>query len=242
MPVSTAVILPKLVPTILDGTASVRKQLLKFLAELPDSDVANHVDTALLYIRAGMTHLASEIRDDAVATLAWLLEAADTHVVECAGGWVKTLNAFMSMMGWAVNSEKTKWSSASKASFGKGGKSFPKQMAVLAQFLRVGLSEAVAVSTKSTSCWPLCDVEAHVVSTKRNPYAYLNLSTVPRDEETEMYNEREARQRTFRKLFEPSVEKGIKNGLKEAGENGRMAAILKQTVVEGMADYGGIDY
>lgn len=242
MPVSTAVILPKLLPTILDGTAAVRKQLLKFFQELPDAEVGNHAETALLYIRAGMTHLAAEIRDDAVATLDWLLGAAGVQVVECAGGWVKTLNAFMSMMGWAVNNEKTKWSSTSKASFGKSGKSVPQQMIVLAHFLQAGLAEDVAILPINIgSSFPVWGIDAHLVSIQRNPFAYLNLFRVPRDEETEMYTDREARQRIFRKLFEASIEKGIDNGLKEAGENGRAAAVLRKSLDQGMSDYDGID-
>lgn len=228
---------------MLDGTASVRTQLLKLLRELPRDEVKDHVETALLYIRAGMTHLAKEIRDDAVSILEWLTQTAGLEVVECAGGWVKTLKAFMSMMGWAISSEKTQWTSASKASFGKGGKSFPKQITVLATFLRAGLiDEAARESYNAQSCWPLWDAEAHALPTTRNPYAYLNLFGQPRDEESEMYSERDARQRVFKKLFQQSIEKGVTAGKQEGGEIGRAASTLNKALIDGMADYSGGDY
>jgi pre-rRNA-processing protein IPI1 len=93
IPVSVAIILPKLLPLVLDGSSSVRSQLLKLLRLLPSKEIADSAESILLYIRAGMTHLAAEIRNDALATLEWLLESADEAVVACPGGWVKTLKA-----------------------------------------------------------------------------------------------------------------------------------------------------
>lgn len=243
LPISTAILLPKLLPLILDGTASVRKQLIKLLQQLPADEVKDHVEIALLYIRAGMTHLAAEIRDDAMAVLEWMLSCAPLATVECAGGWVKTLKAFMSMMGWAVSSEKTKWSSATKASFGKGGKTFPKQVTVLALFLRAGLcNDGDQDVHQRGKFFPLWDVEAHVIPMARNPYAYLNLFGVVRDEESEMYTEREARQRVFARVFQQSVEKGVLASKQEAGEVGRAASILSKILKEGMDSYTGVDF
>lgn len=234
--------LPKLLPLILDGTASVRKQLLKLVQQLPADEVKDHVETALLYIRAGMTHLAAEIRDDTVSVLEWLLNCAPAATVECAGGWVKTLKAFMSMMGWATNSEKTKWSSATKASFGKGGKTFPRQMIVLAQFLRAGLCNDIEEEKhKAGNYFPVWHIEAHMIPRARNPYAYLNIFGIARDEESEMYTERESRQRVFARLFQPSVQKGILAAKQEAGEAGRAGNILSKVLTEGMQDYDGIE-
>jgi pre-rRNA-processing protein IPI1 len=189
-----------------------------------------------------MTHLAAEIRTDALAVLEWLLEVAQEDVVTCPGGWVKTLNCFMSMMGWAVSSGSTKWTSASKASFGKVGKTFPRQLLVLAQFLRAGLvgSETEALSAGGRS-FPLYNVAMHMIPTRSNAFAHLNLFGSSRDEEGEMYIDREDRQRVFHKRFQAAVEIGISNAKKEAGEAGRAAAVLAKVVRDGMSDYAGVD-
>jgi len=111
-----------------------------------------------------MTHLAAEIRVDALAVLEWLLEVAQEDVVSCPGGWVKTLKSFMSMMGWASSSGSSKWSSASKASFGKAGKTFPRQLLVLAQFLKAGLVDSEDIrEVKIGGTFPLVDVERHMI-------------------------------------------------------------------------------
>jgi pre-rRNA-processing protein IPI1 len=190
-----------------------------------------------------MTHLAAEIRVDALAVLEWLLEVAKEDVVSCPGGWVKTLKSFMSMMGWASSSGSSKWSSASKASFGKAGKAFPRQLLVLSQFLKAGLveSEDVREVKIGDGLFPLVDVERHMIPTRSNAFAHLNLFGSSRDEEGEMYIDREDRQRVFNKRFQAAVETGMGNAKKEGGEAGRAAAVLAKVLREGMADYSGVD-
>lgn len=243
MPLPTAVLLPKLLPLILDGSASVRTQLLRFLRLLPASDIGDRAESALLYTRAGMTHLAAEIRTDALAVLEWLLEVAQEDVVTCPGGWAKTLKSFMSMMGWATSSGSTKWTSASKASFGKAGKAFPRQLLVLSQFLKAGLveSETEGLIPVSGALFPLWDVEKHMIPTRSSAFAHLNLFGSSRDEEGEMYIDREDRQRVFEKRFQAAVLSGVENARKEGGEAGRAAAVLTKVLRDGMADYGGAD-
>jgi pre-rRNA-processing protein IPI1 len=188
-----------------------------------------------------MTHLAAEIRNDAVLTLEWLLDSGGETVVSCPGGWVKTLKAFMSMMGWAISSGTTKWTSA-KTSFGKGGKAFPKQLTVLTQFLKVGIARNATESTfQRGSHYPLWDVELHMIPLQSNPYAHLNLFGPGRDEEGEMYTERESRQRVFRHRFQASVEKGVENAKREGGEIGRAAAVLGKMLAESMNDFAEVE-
>jgi pre-rRNA-processing protein IPI1 len=243
IPLPTAIILSKLLPLILDGSASVQIQFLKFLRLLPPSDIGDHAESALLYTRAGMTHLAMEIRTNALTVLEWLLEVAGDDVVACPGGWVKTLKSFMSMMGWATSSGTTKWTSASKTSFGKAGKAFPRQLLVLTQFLRAGLveTETKGVMPVSGGQFPLWDVGRHMIPTRSNAYAHLNLFGSSRDEEGEMYIDREDRQRVFHKRFQAAVEKGVDNARKEGGEAGRAAAVLVKILRDGMSDYSGVD-
>ena len=88
-----------------------------------------------------MTHLASEIRMDALNVLEWLLEVAQEDVVSCPGGWVKTLKSFVAMVGWATPIGSSKWTSASKASFGNANNDFPRQLLVFSKFLKAGLVE-----------------------------------------------------------------------------------------------------
>ncbi|KAG9237048.1 pre-rRNA-processing protein-like protein ipi1 [Amylocarpus encephaloides] len=248
MPLPTAILLPKLLPLILDGTSSVRSQLLKFLRLLPAADVGDRAEQALLYTRAGMTHLAAEIRVDALAVLEWMLEVSKDDVVTCPGGWVKTLKSFMTMMGWATSGGSTNWTSASKSSFGKfafgkAGKAFPRQLLVLAQFLKAGLAEPEDLSPAGAGVgsFPLCNREMHMIPKRANAYAHLNLFGSSRDEEGEMYIDREDRQRVFQSKFRATVEEGISTAQKEAGEAGRAAAVLSKVLREGMTDYSGID-
>jgi pre-rRNA-processing protein IPI1 len=247
IPLPTAIILPKLLPLILDGNSAVRTNLLKLLRLLPPADIADRAESALLYVRAGMTHLAAEIRLDALNILEWLLETAQEEVVACPGGWVKTLKSFMSMLGWASVSGATKWTATSRASFnsGKATKTFPRQLLVLSQFLKMGL---VAPSTddglgldRRGANFPVWDMEKHMIPSRSNAYAHLNLFGSTRDEEGEMYIDREDRQRVFHKRFGPTVTKGIENARKEGGEVGRAAAILGKVLSDGMEDFNGVD-
>lgn len=124
------------------------------------------------YIRAGMTHLAAEVRVSAVEVLGWLVGVAGGEVVGCAGGWVKTLNCFLSVLGWHFSGDQG-WSASSassasgsgplgvpgsaagggpgggggggKASFGKAGiKGRPQVrfLSILAEFLDAGIGSA----------------------------------------------------------------------------------------------------
>ena len=188
-----------------------------------------------------MTHLAPDIRANALTMLEWLLEVAQEDVITCPGGWVKTLNCFMSMMGWAVSGGSTKWTSASKASFGKAGKSLPRQLLVLAQFLRAGLVESeIEAVPVGGGLFPLWDAEKHMIPSRPNAFAHLNLFGSSRDEEGEMYIDREDRQRVFNRRFQAAVETGIGNAKKEAGEAGRAAAVLTKVLRDGMSDYNGV--
>lgn len=249
LPLPTSILLPKLLPLILDGTSSVRTNLLKLFRLLPSHDVADRAEAVLLYVRAGMTHLASEIRLDALSVLEWLCDAAGEEAVACPGGWVKTLKAFMSMLGWQIGGGVSKWSLASKVAFGNTGKvlNFPKQVLVLSRFLRLGLMDGSLADEDSLkqsggdSDFPLRDAERHRLPTRANAYAHLNLFGTQRDEEGEMYIDREDRQRVFAKRFLEATMKGCENAKREAGEAGRAAAVLGKVLREGLKDYGGVE-
>ncbi|PYH79810.1 putative rRNA processing protein Ipi1 [Aspergillus uvarum CBS 121591] len=250
-PVST--LLPTLSPLILDGNTAVRTQLLKLLRALPPRDVEDHVAQLLPFIRAGMTHLAADIRVTAVEVLAWLVEVAGSEVVGCAGGWIKTLNCFLSVLGWHTE-ESSKWS-ASRAAFGKSGtagRPVVKVLGVLAEFLEVGIGaeapqdgdvvmeEGVAVGAAGAAVgagnweFPLAQVEAHMLPQTAQPYVYLNLFGQPRDEEGEMYETREDRFRVFAARFLKAVERGVESARQDGGEVGRASSAVGKVLKEAL--------
>lgn len=173
--IPVAILLPKLLPLILDGSTSVRQQLLKLFKILPPQDVADRAGSVILYTRAGMTHLATEIRDDALNVLEWLLDITGDASVKCPGGWVKTLNSFLSMMGWTPDRSASKWSSESKVTFSnKANKSFARQLVLLAKFLKAGLEDEVVLEKRSLNEIKF-DPRTYMIPTVSDPFGYLNL-------------------------------------------------------------------
>lgn len=238
--------LPSLLPLILDGNTNVRTQLLKLLRTLPRHDIEDHVAQLLPYVRAGMTHLAADIRVSAVEILSWMVEAAGEQVVSCPGGWIKTLNCFLSVLGWHTE-ESSKWSS-NRASFGKSGsqgRPMVKVLGVLAEFLDAGIGQHDAGDDESpeddgfSSIWPfpLSCTGQHMISDSSAPYAYLNLFGQPRDEEGEMYETREDRFRVFSNRFMPVIERGVKSAREEGGEMGRASSGVSKVLKEAIS-YG----
>ncbi|KAE8348533.1 Pre-rRNA-processing protein ipi1 [Aspergillus coremiiformis] len=240
LPQPVSVILPTLLPLILDANTGVRTHLLKLFRVLPAADIRDHVPQLLPYIRAGMTHLAADIRVSAVETLSWLVAVAGSAVVSCAGGWIKTLNCFLSVLGWHTE-ESAKWS-ANRASFGKSGsKGAPmmKVVTVLAEFLAagVGAPREDLETGDSIDPFPLGPTRVHMVPDTAAPYAYLNLFGQPRDEEGEMYETWEDRYRVFAHRFLPALQRGLENARQEGGEMGRASSgaskVLKEAVAYG---------
>lgn len=247
-PLSISILLTKLLPLILDGSTSVRAQLLRFLHVIPKNNINCCVENALLYTRAGMTHLSVEIRIDALEVLEWLLEVAQEDIVSCPGGWVKILKCFMNIMGWVSPNDSSKWSFETTVSFGKFRKAYPKQLVVFAKFIRAGLIESEfskALSAKKISerlnrnavLFPIVDLHLNMIPRISNPYSHLNLFGAPRDEESELYTDRKARQKVFYERFLSDIYIGVEKARKEGGEIGRAAAILEETLKQGMSDY-----
>lgn len=219
-------ILPYLLPLTLDPSSGVRTQLLKLLRALPAQDIPDHVVQILPYVRAGMTHLAADVRNTAVEILLWLLAAdagvAGQEVVSCPGGWVKTLNCFLSVLGWHTE-ESAKWAAA-RGSFGKPGQSAGavRVLAALAGFLHAGLDYPEDDDMASDD-----DDEGnpYMIPQSATPYAYLNLFGQPRDEDGEMYETPEDRRRVYANRFQTAINRGLENARREGGEIGRAAAV-----------------
>lgn len=230
-PVGTATVLAKLLPLVSDANGPVRTQLLKLFQALPEADVKNHAEKCIMYVRAGMTHLSVDISSDALSVLEWLLEVAQDETVSCPGGWVKTLNSFCALMGWSVSTGGG-WSAAPKSGSlkAKDAQSRVRQLAILSKFLDAGLKHEAAMLVSPNERLD----SIYRVPRTPHAFAHLNLFGSRRDEEAEMYTDRESRQRVFHRRFEVSVARGIDLAKKEGGTIGRSASSLDKALKEGM--------
>lgn len=239
LPQPIAVIFPKLLPLTLDGSNGVRAQLLRLLRSLPPDDTKDQMEKLSLYIRAGLTHLAADIRTSTIELLEWALEIGGEELVSCPGGWVKTLKTLLTALAWTDDATLAGWTS-SRAIIGRAGsgdKSLAKALNVLALFLRAGLEWPQAADIKSKpNFFPLRHVDAHMIPKKSNPYGYLNLFGPPRDEESQGYEDREERQMIFANMFQDRVGKGAAAARKEGGEVGRAGATVVKALEDGMED------
>ena len=225
--------LPKIYPLILDGSNGVRTQLLKLFRALSEEEIKDHASEILPYIRAGMTHLAADVRLSAVDVLSWLLDVAGNEVVTCAGGFVKTMNCFLTTLNW--NSSNP---AAGQTRFGKAGvegKSMGKILQVLGKFLAVGIgedenSEDEEQGEQTAANWPLWHMEQHMISPRSNAYGYLNLFGAPRDDDSRLMEDRDERLEVFNSKFRILVESGVEQARKEGGEIGRSIAGVSGTL------------
>ncbi|KAH7157448.1 Rix1 complex component [Dactylonectria estremocensis] len=233
-PVGTHGILHKLLPLISDSSTPVRSQLLKLFQSLPPAEVRHSTEQAIMFIRAGMTHLSADISNDTLGVMEWLLEVAEDDLVTCPGGWVKTLTTFCALMGWALSSSNQGWSSAPRAGLkAKGAAAYARQIATLAKFLEAGLRPETAIPEDESQNWD----NMYRIPRDSNAFEYLNLYGSRRDEEGEMYPTREARQRVFERRFLEAMMKGADQAKKEGGATGRAASALDKVLQNGMADY-----
>lgn len=240
-----SVLLPRILGLISDRSHGVRAQLLKLLRALPISDLEDHAGQILLYVRAGITHLAADIRTSTLDVLIWALDCCGDALVACAGGWVKTIKSLVAIQGWSLEDAPSAWSSR-EASFGNpgsDGKAMVKGLNALALFLRIGLqepSEQDQVDPNSYG-WPLTDTGAHMVSKKSNCFAHLSLFGPPRDEDSQMYEDKEDRQRIFQQRLQGPIQRGLEATKQQGGEIGRAAADVLKAITEGMNDFDEVE-
>lgn len=251
LPIPVSLLLPQLYPLILNGSNSVRAQLILLLRTLSPNDLEPHIEQLLLYIRTGITHIALDVRSSASEMLQWAIESCPAEVISCPGGWVKTLKHVLTALAWHnppsnpsnAHEKQSGWSSLppalDPAKQGNEGTFRIKLLNALTTLLRAGLIPAPAPLNPVLSKWPfpLRHVECHMIPRRSNPYQRLNLFGPPRDEEAGMYEEREERQRVFEKRFRAAVEYNVENAKKVGGQYGRIAAAVGGVVAEGMKDF-----
>ena len=245
LPIPASAFLPKLYPLVLDGTGSVRAQNLKLLQALGPDVLADHAQALLPYVRAGMTHLAAEIRSSAIEVLLWLLGEAGDEVVSCAGGFVKTMNCFLTVLGWHPK-ESAKWST-NRASLGRAGsddRPLARTLIVLSEFLRYGICDAGLVDDVDEAAearlFPYVHRASHAIPVHSNAYGYLNLFGAQKDDESQMLEDWEDRTNVFVAKFKDSVQGGLATAKQEGGEIGRAAALVTKVLKDATrAEQGG---
>ncbi|KAL8647982.1 MAG: hypothetical protein Q9226_006201 [Calogaya cf. arnoldii] len=245
LPQPVSVLLPKLLPLTLDISNGVRAQLLKLLRVLPPKDVEDHVGVISLWLRAGITNLAADIRSSTMDMLLWAVDCVGDALVSCAGGWVKILKALIVMQGWSMESGPQAWSSIKTTTLGKpgsDGKALAKSINTMASFVKAGLHVRQREQEQLPRWgWPLNNVEQHMISRRSNCFGYLNLFGPPPDEESQILEDRVDRQRVFAKKFQKPIELGLKALEHEGGEVGRGRSYLQNAVTDGMKDYADLD-
>ncbi|KAL8732400.1 MAG: hypothetical protein Q9166_002798 [cf. Caloplaca sp. 2 TL-2023] len=239
-PQAVSVVLLKMLPLTTDTDHGIRTSLLKFLSALTPGDVEQHVEKIMLYIRLGLTHLSLDIRSTTLDMLVWALECNGDDLVSCKGGWFQTLESLMIMVGWSMEPDTSGWTSV-KTSFVKTGlesKVMAKTLSTMALFIRTGLHDPPQEETPSKGWgWPLTHTEQHMISKKSNAYAHLNLFGPPLNEKTQMYADKEDRQRIFANKFQVSIEGGLATVKQEGGAVGRAAADIEKAIRDGMKDF-----
>lgn len=241
LPQPCSVILAKAQPLILDGNAGVRGQLLKLLKTLSAAQLGP-LDQILLYTRAGMSHLSTEIRMSALDVLDWLMDTDGEAVVGCAGGWIKTLKTFQNLLSWSSSQTTAsgavtngKWSATKPTTSLGSNKLLVHQLNTLGGFLNAGLRKPVAdpeaMAKPAAEIFPLWHTDAHLLPTKSNTYGYLNLFGAPRDMESEMYDDAEGRNESLIEsgLFD-AFSSGVAEAKKEGGEVGRAASVVAKAL------------
>ncbi|CAK7218621.1 rRNA processing protein [Sporothrix curviconia] len=175
-------------------------------------------------------------------------------------------NTFSSTGANSVSFSSSGWSSAPKTSFagsstatlvkggGTGGSkatrgaSFARQLTALTKFLEIGLKREEPAPYSPQAYWDnlyrrqpsaasSSGASSRTVSSTINPFGHLNLFGAPRDEDSEMYADREDRQRVFAKRWQAAITKGIEEARREGGAVGRAAATLDDVLRVGMEDY-----
>lgn len=165
-----------------------------------------------------------------------------------------------SSSGWS-SAPKTSFAGSSTATLVKGGgsggskamrgASFARQMAALTKFLEIGLRKETPAPYSPQAYWDSLyrrqpsaltldggvGSRSSTFSSTINPFGHLNLFGAPRDEDSEMYADREDRQRVFAKRWQAAIVRGIEEARREGGAVGRAAATLDDVLHAGMDDY-----
>ncbi|KAK0924486.1 rRNA processing protein [Friedmanniomyces endolithicus] len=204
LPQSASAIVAKAQPYLLDGDKNVRTQVLKLFKALPASEIGP-LDQILLYTKAGMVHLSDDIKLFSLDVLDWLLQTNAEAVMACPGGWARKQQAAR------ASAEHSRES--------------------LAVGLTAPAIDPLAAAKRAALRFPLCQVDAHMIPKKSDPFGYLNLFGAVRDVEGEVYDDAEERVVVFNELgLLETFAVGAREAKKEAGEVGRAASGVEKAL------------
>lgn len=244
---AAATLLPKLPPLLHDESPAVRTQLLKILHKLPNSSIHAQTESLALWTRAGLTHLSTDIQLASLNMLDFLLETVGDELFAFPGAWTGFLNTFMNVLGWvekaASQASAKGWSSVRSASGSSAGagasKLNSKRLTTLAAVLSTGLSlpqSSLAAEAEASIHSQFRTI--HGIPRRGNAYGHLNLFGPPADDEHQIHDDREERQRVFSDMYAELVKRGVNEAVREGGEMGRAGSKLGAVMKEGLRDLG----
>jgi pre-rRNA-processing protein IPI1 len=236
LPLPASSIVSKVRPALLDSSASIRSQAIKLLELLPAEAVIDNAEQLLLYAHVTMTHLSPTFRLVGLDLMEWLLNVAGDSVVGLPGGWSRSLECFLSVLGWSHLSKvksTTGWSAAgaqpSKAADDEKLKT--RGLQVLAVLLQVGLQfEAKSLQEQqreAAEVFPLHQARQYLISTQGNPYGYLGLFDDTGKSRLEDVTERQV---FFAEHAAGCVEIGVEQMKKEGGRVGRASVEVEKAL------------
>ncbi|KAJ8101211.1 Rix1 complex component [Lipomyces tetrasporus] len=234
-------------PLILDPTSTVRAAVLSLVRAIPTTSLAPHVHLISLYIHAGMTHLAPDVRADSSKVLLLLLKAEESDIPMqlVTRSWAKFLHCFGSLLGWDLATSPTsssstapsahtdgiKWNKVGNATSIDGIANAAGHLEALSLFLRLGLSDNLTRETQAQRQVPVyhADTGKHLIPRNTTaPYARLGLfvedksgllSTVWSTEDTS------ARYQLLKPMLS-GILSGLDSGRRQGGEIGRTCKYL----------------
>lgn len=212
-------------------SSSLRGQLIKLFHQIPAGEVRDHVELFTIYVRAGMTSLSPDIRADAFEILRCLLETAGSEVVSCPGGWTKVLRCFIAVFAWDKGTSHNAFPLTRSTSMGhaaSGEKSMARQLQIFGQFLHHGVSLPKATGQLVLqSAFPLRSSNQHLLPSRPNCFAYLNLFGHSHEEELDICEDRSDRLRVLEN-YKQMIDQGLTLAQKQGGELGRVAVQVRQ--------------
>lgn len=87
-----------------------------------------------------------------------------------------------------------------------------------------------SAARRAAQLFPLWHTDSHMISSKSNPFGYLNLFGAPRDVESEVYDDPEERRAIFNELMAEAFASGVAPAKREGGEVGRAAALVDKAL------------
>ena len=250
--IPVSVLIPALMPMILDMSRNVRSQLLALFNTLPSGYVEMYASKVMLYITSAMTHLSPEIRTDSTKFLGWLISVSKDATLR-SGGWAKGLRGLIGVLGWGM----AKDNECIGSELGAKHQIKMQHLSTLLSFLQAGLLDCHRNTPSTggvddTNPLPIglqsWTSDQHMLPMKvcqSNAYSYLGLfSMVHSSGDDVQIEDLNARRRWLIGGLGKDVlyclQKGVEGVKREGGEigrlGGRIMSILEGTLYQSMEE------